>query len=88
MIYFLNHKRHKIYTKGKRCFWFLLCLMWFSIPVSLLAQEEEKKPKPYQISGYIKNLQSAFVIDNVNPFITSKKLVISDNLLHLSLIHI
>jgi len=82
MNYILNHKRHKSYTKGKHCFCFLLCLLWFSIPVGLLAQEEEKKPKPYQISGYIKNLQSAFVIDNVNPFIASKKLVVSDNLLH------
>lgn len=71
---FLNHKRHNRCTKG---FCFLLCLLWFS---NLIGQEE--KPKPYQLSGYIKNLQSAYVIDNVNPFVASKKLVISDNLLH------
>ena len=43
---------------------------------------QEEKPKKYALSGYVKNLQSGYVIDNtLNPF-AGKKLVISDNLLH------
>ena len=51
----------------------------FLFPYFTYAQE---KPKPYQISGYVKSLQSAYVIDNLNPFVFAKKAVISDNLLH------
>ncbi len=77
---FLNHKRHIRDTKGfgRISFVLLLCLLCFKAT----AQDEAEKPKPYELSGYIKNLQSAYVIDNINPFNPSKKLVISDNLLH------
>lgn len=52
----------------------------FLFPFFLFSQEEE--PKKWSLSGYVKTLQSAYVIDNINPFSTSKKSVISDNLLH------
>ena len=71
MRFFLNNK---ILSRSAKVCCFLLC---FS---NIFGQQKE--PKPYQFSGYIKDLQSAFVIDNLNPFIASKKQVISDNLLH------
>jgi hypothetical protein len=57
----------------------LIILLLF-LSTSLTAQEDAA-PK-YSISGYIKNLQSVFIVENtINPF-GGPKIAISDNLIH------
>lgn len=60
----------------------VLIFLWIGTTSLLTAQEGEQAPKKWLLGGYVKDLQSAFVVDNFfNPF-AGKKIVIADNLLH------
>lgn len=68
------------FKKPGNAAWLLFFLLFQT--ASIAAQEDE--PPKWALSGYVKDLQSAFVVDNPLPvpIIGNEKLVIADNFLH------